>query len=568
MPLLLGPLLRHVGTDSATIWVETASRCTVEVVTPDARAQSPTFCVAGHHYALVCLDGLRPGTTNPYQVLVDGDTVWPEPGAERPPSRIRTVDPGVPFRLLFGSCRYATAAAVHGNHHFDSDALDAYAVRMARSNEQAWPDALLLLGDQVYADKTSEETRKFIATRRDISQPPQEQVADFEEYTRLYYESWRDPEVRWLLASVPSSMIFDDHDVRDDWNTSHEWRQEMQATSWWEERIVGALMSYWVYQHLGNLSPDDLAKDELYRQVQAVDDGEPALRKFAIAADGEADGGKGARWSYRRDFGRTRLLVVDSRCGRILAAGSRAMVSEAEFGWIEEQVQGDYDHLLVGTSLPWLMPRALHDLESWDEALCTGTRGRLLAAVGEKLRRAGDLEHWASFRQSFDRLAGLLAGVGRGQHGGAAPATICVLSGDVHHAYVARADYRDPVESPVYQLTCSPLHNYVPAPMHWAFRLAWSRIAERCTRWLLDVFARVPAVPLSWRRLSGPFFGDEIAVLTLDGRSARVVFEKAGRGDEGLPLLTPVAVMALASQARDSPKAKGSAGGRQPEPAG
>ena len=68
--------------------------------------------------------------------------------------------------------------------------------------------------------------------------------------------------MRWLLSTVPSSMIFDDHDVRDDWNTSDSWRREMQATSWWQERVIGGLSSYWVYQHLGNLSPAALAKDD------------------------------------------------------------------------------------------------------------------------------------------------------------------------------------------------------------------------------------------------------------------------------------------------------------------
>ena len=50
-------------------------------------------------------------------------------------------------------------------------------------------------------------------------------------------------------------MIFDDHDIRDDWNASLDWKRKMEATSWWHGRIVAGLASYWVYQHLGNLSP-------------------------------------------------------------------------------------------------------------------------------------------------------------------------------------------------------------------------------------------------------------------------------------------------------------------------
>src|SRR6185369_11742801 len=228
------------------------------------------------------------------------------------------------------------------------------------------------------------------------------EVANFEEYTQLYYESWGEPTVRWLLSTVPTSMIFDDHDVRDDWNTSAAWRREMQRTSWWEERVTGALMSYWIYQHLGNLSPAGLAANEPYRRVLAEQDGEATLRAFAQAADREADGAKGTQWSYRRDFGPVRLLVIDSRCGRILDDGrTRSMVSGTEFDWIERQSDdGAFTHLVVATSMPWLLPRALHDIESWNEALCAGSRGRFVAWLSEKERRAVDLEHWAAFRAS------------------------------------------------------------------------------------------------------------------------------------------------------------------------
>jgi PhoD-like phosphatase len=543
--LVLGPVLRHVGTEDATVWVETDSPCTVEVL----GCRERTWTVAGHHYALVCVEGLQPGTSTPYEVRLDGDVVWPLADSDAPPSRIRTLGSGRPVRLAFGSCRYATPAAVGDDSNFDADALDAFARRMMVTAEDEWPDALALLGDQVYADETSESTRRRIRERRDITDPPGDQVRDFEEYTWLYDESWSDPQVRWLLSTLPSSMIFDDHDLRDDWNTSDSWRREMQATSWWEERVIGGLSSYWVYQHLGNLSPSTLAKDDIYQRVRAHDgDAEPLLREYAAAADAEADGHKGAQWSFRRDLGGVRLLVIDSRCGRMLDSGDRSMVSEAEFAWIEEQVAGDYDHLLVGTSLPWLLPRALHDLESWDERLASGTRGRRLAGLAEKVRRAADLEHWAAFRTSFDRLADLFAQVGRGDHageGGRAPATICVLSGDVHHAYAAQAHYRAPLTSKVYQLTCSPLHNYVPGFMKVTFRISWSRLAERSVRFLLDRVSKVPPMSLEWERLCGPYFGDQIATLTMDGRSARVRFEQAGADPQEDGNLTTVADLPL-----------------------
>lgn len=540
--LVLGPLLRHVGECDATVWVETSKPCEVEILGHRERA----WTVAGHHYALVVVRGLQADSSTPYEVHLDGNRVWPLPDAVRL-STIRTLNNRDSLDLVFGSCRFATLTATAGNTHFNADALDALAWRMYEQPPDRWPDALLLLGDQIYADDLSPETLRCVIDRRGIDDPHSAEVRDFEEYTWLYAESWSDPQVRWLLSTVPTSMIFDDHDVHDDWNTSQSWRQEIQATPWWKERIVSALSSYWVYQHLGNLTPAALAEDELYQRVRAhPGDAAPLIRQFATAADEEADGGKGAQWSYRRDLGNTRLLVIDTRCGRILSAGRRSMLSENEFSWIEQQTGGDYDHLLVGSSLPWLLPRTLHDLESWDEHLASGARGRLLAGWAEKLRRAADLEHWAAFGESFDRLTRLFSRVSRGQVSGPAPATICVLSGDVHHAYVAQARFSEPVHSRVYRLTCSPLHNYVPAAMKMAFRISWSRVTERATRFLLNRVSTVPPPPIDWDPIAGPFFGDQVATLRVRGRTIGVVLEQAGTDDTGHPRLRMVADIALA----------------------
>ena len=111
----------------------------------------------------------------------------------------------------------------------------------------------MFLGDQVYADDTSPSMKEFIASRRDPSEPPWDELKDYQEYAHLYRLAWSDPANRWLLSTLPSAMIFDDHDIRDDWNTSWTWRREMEATDWWHERVVAGLGSYWVYQHLGNL---------------------------------------------------------------------------------------------------------------------------------------------------------------------------------------------------------------------------------------------------------------------------------------------------------------------------
>ena len=71
--LVLGPLLRYVSETEATVWVETDEACEVAVL----GAVEPTFGVDGHHYALVRVEGLKPGTEHPYDVRLDGEVRWP-----------------------------------------------------------------------------------------------------------------------------------------------------------------------------------------------------------------------------------------------------------------------------------------------------------------------------------------------------------------------------------------------------------------------------------------------------------------------------------------------------------
>ncbi len=101
--LILGPMLRHVTGASATIWLETDESCLVEIL--DHRVR--TFSVAGHHYALVVIDGLTAGTSTEYDVRLDGTVHWPVATSTFPPSRIRTLNDEMTPRIMFGSCRTA-----------------------------------------------------------------------------------------------------------------------------------------------------------------------------------------------------------------------------------------------------------------------------------------------------------------------------------------------------------------------------------------------------------------------------------------------------------------------------
>jgi hypothetical protein len=532
--LVLGPMVRYVSDCEATVWVETDALCEVEIL---GRAQR-TFSVDGHHYALVCIDDLEPGSLNEYEVALDGERVWPEPGSGFPPSLISTLEPNGKTDLVFASCRVAlpheppyTLRKDEDPDGREVDALYVLAKQMLENDRSDFPEAILMLGDQIYADEVPPQTREFIESRREGREddPPSDQVGDFEEYTRLYWEAWGEPTIRWLLSTVSSSMIFDDHDMHDDWNISRSWVEDMRSLPWWHDRITGGFMSYWIYQHLGNLSPAELAEDETYQSVLAVDgDATKLVREFAVRADREE---AGTRWSFYRDIGSTRVIIMDSRGGRCLTPHRRSIFDDHEWGWITEHARGDFDHLVIGTSLPFLLGYGMHYVEAWNEAVCDGAWGGVAARVGEKIRRALDLEHWAAFEMSFNRLTRLLEEVGAGKHG-KPPASIVVVSGDVHHAYLAEVAFRrsSGVRTPVYQAVCSPMRNPLDESEKRAIRIAVSPVGHAIGRAVARA-AGVADPEIRWRFAEGPWFNNQVATLKLRGREASMRLDKTVASD-------------------------------------
>jgi hypothetical protein len=543
--LVLGPLVRYVGETEAVIWVETDRPCEVEILGTRDR----TFCVCGHHYALVCCAGLEPGSWHEYEVHLDGERVWPQDDGF-PPSSFHTYPKDEPLRIVFGSCRVAAPHEPPWSLRKDEDprgreidALHTLALRMRDQPRERWPDVLLMIGDQVYADEVPPATRSFLETRRDMGEPPGERVLDFEEYHELYRESWTDPQIRWLFSTVSTAMIFDDHDVHDDWNISQAWLDEMREHEWWNHHIQGALASYWVYQHLGNLAPSEHRDHELLRRVKAAEDAEAMLEEFVRRAD---RGTSGARWSYCRDLGRTRLVVIDSRAGRVLEEGRRSMLDEREWQWLEEHVSGDFDHLLVATSLPWLLGPGMHYTEAWSEAVAGGAWGTRLTRLGERARRTADLEHWPAFQESFARLAELLRQVAAGERG-SPPASVVVLSGDVHHAYLCEVAFRrGPVEASVFQAVCSPYRNPLQARERRVIRLGWSRPFRSLTRALART-AGVCDPEVQWQLVGGgPWFDNQVATLRIEGRQIEMQIDKAVPQDATSARLEQVLDRALA----------------------
>jgi hypothetical protein len=170
-----------------------------------------------------------------------------------------------------------------------------------------------------------------------------------------------------------------------------------------------------------------------------------------------------------------------------------------------------------------------------------GLWGSVGRRIVERARRAGDLEHWAAFGRSFERLADSLADVAAGRRGHP-PASVLVLSGDVHFSYVAPFHGRWAGEaSRVVQLVSSPIRNGVPANLQRTLRFATSRLGALAGRLALATVGTDGGDDAaSWKVTGGPWFGNGIATLTLDGRSARVRFERSRLDHRGLPDLVTV----------------------------
>ena len=547
--LILGPMLRHVSDTAATIWVETEQRCTVEILGRSV----PTFCVAGHHYALVIIEGLSPASSVEYDVRLDGDVRWPAVGSTLPPSRIQTLGGDGPVRMIFGSCRTAAPHEPPWSLELTLDArgrgvdaLYTYALWMLDKPPHQWPQLAVFLGDQVYADDSSPKARERITEARKNQPPdpesglPPELVGGFEEYTWLYHEAWSPEFERWFFSNVSTVMIFDDHDMVDDWNISQEWVRTIRATGWWQDHVVGGLMTYWLYQHLGNLSPEVIRAEGLLASLEQVDDGETVLREWAMRSEEYLPSDSTYRFNFIRDIGRVRLVMLDSRKARVLEPGNRQMVDAGQWKWATEACNVDVDHLLIGTSLPVFVPGGLHDLQEWSEAICDGAWGWPGRKFGEWVRVAADMEDWPAFDRSFRALVDLVRDLGAASRPDA-PATISVLSGDIHFSYAA--EIRFPADhvatSRVYQLVSSPIRNALTGPEDTAMRLGTSRLAHRFGRFLRRA-ARRGSTPVSWKVDVGPVFGNSLGQLSFEGRSARLVIVQTRPGGDDRPQIAEV----------------------------
>jgi hypothetical protein len=74
-------------------------------------------------------------------------------------------------------------------------------------------------------------------------------------------------QVRKVLANIPTLMIFDDHDVTDDWNMDHRWVAGVYGKESGRRAVTNALLAYVLCQHWGNKPQEFIAPGTPEREI-------------------------------------------------------------------------------------------------------------------------------------------------------------------------------------------------------------------------------------------------------------------------------------------------------------
>jgi hypothetical protein len=334
-------------------------------------------------------------------------------------------------------------------------------------------------------------------------------AADYAEYASHYERAWTShPDVRRLLAHLPTFLVFDDHELTDDWNFDVSWVRMLHNPKddfgMWPKTLTDALAAYWVYQGYGNRAPSkwnaqDPRVAALRNAAAQGIDALPALRECIFRACYANPPKPGAKthqsgtsldWHYQLPF-EPAFLVLDGRSRKRLVAAEEGLrtiehgsskapqsqtLDDAQRAWLEGLLSGVRGPIaFLAPPTPVLIQRKVMDLMQRPEtvaALWAGDwtqfpAGRLdstkLGMADDALlrvfRRSKDLEHiirdrtWRDLWQYVESLAKKKSGL----------KTLVLISGDVHHSYCMSAAVRgDPQPGPeLLQITCSGLQSTI-----------------------------------------------------------------------------------------------------------
>ncbi|MEC7376346.1 MAG: alkaline phosphatase D family protein, partial [Pseudomonadota bacterium] len=274
------------------------------------------------------------------------------------------------------------------------------------------------------------------------------------------------PRAARALANVPVYMIFDDHDVTDDWNLSALWETTAYEHPF-SRRIIGnALLGYLLCQGWGNrpegfedlieqcqtLFPETNNQDELDRVCQ----NELIDRLFHFG-----------QWHYSLPTS-PRLVVLDTRTHRWRSERRRSHPSGL-MDWesltdFQQEVMGE-DAVVVVSPAPMFGVKLIELIQ------------RVFTFFGKPL--LVDAENWMAHRGAASVLLNIFRHPRTPRH-------FVILSGDVHYSFAYDIRLRHKSRGPrIWQITSSGIKNEFPNNL-----LEW---LDRLNRWLF-----APWSPLNW----------------------------------------------------------------------
>ncbi|MGR5132058.1 alkaline phosphatase D family protein [Vibrio alfacsensis] len=338
-----------------------------------------------------------------------------------------------------------------------------------------------------------------------------------------WQQQWRDEKVhidkfvagldkvQRLLAHVPSYMIFDDHDVTDDWNLTVGWEKAASENKF-SHRIIGnGLIAYWLCQGWGN-APEKFNAPFM----------EHAKRYFSELNHEAQD--TFIQYLYRfEDWHYTihtspKVVVLDTRTRR-WRSESRMNKPSGLMDWealIEfQQELMNQDKVIIVSAAPMFGVKFIEMLQ------------RIMTSCGQPL--VIDAENWMAHPGSANTLVSIFTHT-------KTPTNFVILSGDVHYSFAYDIKLRYRKNSPnIYQITCSGIKNQFPAPLlsfcDTMDRLLYSPRSPLnwfTKRKRLKIFKRAPSNHNFYRLVNQSAIGElrldksgkpsQISILTSDGQ--------------------------------------------------
>ncbi|MEZ8794085.1 alkaline phosphatase family protein [Vibrio splendidus] len=282
------------------------------------------------------------------------------------------------------------------------------------------------------------------------------------------------PQVQRLFAHIPTYMIFDDHDVTDDWNLTVGWEHAVDQNQFATQVIGNGLAAYWMCQGWGN-KPESFDETFIEQAKQLFVD-QPLIAKQARNEAGNAVTthsvsniepdkhqafiemlSRFEEWHYTIDTS-PKVIVLDTRTRR-WRSESRMNKPSGLMDWealIEFQHQlMNQDKVVIVSAAPMFGVKFIETLQ------------KMATTIGKPL--VIDAENWMAHPGSANTLISIFTHT-------KTPTNFVVLSGDVHYSFAYDIKLRYRRNSPnIYQITCSGIKNQFPASL-LKFCDVWDRL--------------------------------------------------------------------------------------------